>query len=135
MIYEACPIKRRRATRAALAALDDVANQLEALAAAGDERAGAALAELVTDDAADRDKLIRDMAEKHASQFWSINAKAKHIDLVARRYETTAWPRHRDCLRAPPEISGKPEEFVYRVLKSTGSFPGYSRLRTILTNR
>lgn len=103
--------------------------------ATGDPRLAAAIEALSADGAADRDHIVHEMAQQHASDCWSIRAKAAKLDHIARRYLAGAWLRgDRDRLRMPAALAGKPEGFVWRVAKATGGFPGYERLRTILNN-
>ncbi len=130
MVDPADAIKFNAADLDRLAAEVDDPRRAAALADAAE-----ALRELSADDVVDRDGLIREMADRHFGTFWSYRAKAAEMDRAARRYLAGArWRAHRKRLTLPDELRGTPQEFVWRVMKANGKFPGPVRLRQILPN-
>ena len=81
---------------------------------------------------AERDRLIVEFANQYAAHLESARAKAAFISKIGRKYQAGRWRFHRDRLRLPDELRETPELFAWRVLKTSGEFPGYEKIRKLL---
>lgn len=81
---------------------------------------------------AERDRLIVELARQHCADLHGIKPKSDQIAAWARRYEGSSWPRERHLTAPPDRLAGRPQELVWRILKTHPDFPRDRQLREIL---
>lgn len=79
-----------------------------------------------------RDAALRGLRGEHFSAL-SVNAAAREICRLAKRYAGCAWPHDRDESELPQRHLGKPQEWLWRAFVSGATMPlGERQLRSIL---
>lgn len=80
----------------------------------------------------ERDAALRELSQSHFAE-QSIYRRAKAIAAIARRYQSTCWPRDRRTEQMPEQYRGTAKEHLWAAFRSGAKMPvSERRLRTLL---
>lgn len=72
---------------------------------------------------------LRDESVRAASKYWPV---AENLHLALNRYFCAGWKRERELRDCPAHRIGKPEEFLWRILKAREHVISSKQIRDIL---